>query len=63
MPIWLRKFTFNEIKKYNEEANKQIEDAKTGGKGQKTLINSDGTVNTPEFLKASEPYKGKTGYK
>lgn len=63
MPIWLRKFTFNEIKKYNEDQSNQIEKAKTGKKGEKNLINSDGTVNTPEFLKASKPYKGKTGYK
>jgi len=63
MPLWLRKYTFNEIKKYNEEANKKIEEAKTGQKGQKNLINSDGSVNTPEFLKASQNYKGKTGYK
>lgn len=63
MPIWLRKFTFNEIKKHNDEANKAVEEAKSGNKGQKSLISPDGTVNTPEFLKASEPYKGKTSYK
>ena len=64
MPIWLRKFTFNEIKKHYEEENAAYEKAKSGGKpGQKDLINSDGTINTPEFLKASEPYKGKTSYK
>ena len=63
MPIWLRKYTFNEIKKYNEETNKQIEEAKSGKKNKKNLINTDGTVNTPEFMKASQDYKGKTGYK
>ena len=63
MPLWLRKFTFNEIKKYNEEANKKIEEAQTGKKGEKTLISSDGKVNTPEFLQASKNYKGKTSYK
>lgn len=63
MPLWLRKYTFSEIKNYNEEANKQIEEAKSGKKGQKNLINADGTVNTPEFMKASQDYKGKTGYK
>lgn len=62
MPLWLRKFTFNEIKNYHE---KQSEAVKNQGKdpNSKNLINSDGTVNTPEFLKASEPYKGKTSYK
>ena len=29
----------------------------------KTLVSSDGKVNTPEFLKASKEYKGKTSYK
>jgi len=27
------------------------------------MISSDGKVNTPEFLKASKPYKGKSSYK
>jgi hypothetical protein len=31
--------------------------------GQTNLIKSDGTVNTPEFLKASQPYKNKSSYK
>ena len=64
MPIWLRKFTFNEIKKHYDEEAEAYQNAKNGKKdGQKDLINADGTVNTPEFLKASEPYKGKTSYK
>ena len=63
MPIWLRKFTFSEIDKYYKEENKAIEDAQKGGKGTKTLVSSDGKVNTPEFLKASKDYKGKTSYK
>ena len=64
MPLWLRKFTFNEIKKHYEEEAEAYEKAKSGNTpGQKNLINPDGTVNTPEFMKASEPYKGKTSYK
>ena len=35
---------------------------KKGG-GTKTLVDSDGKVNTPEFMKASKEYKGKTSYK
>lgn len=62
MPIWLRKFTFSEIQKHFDEEKKAIEN-KTQSSGTKNLINSDGTVNTPEFLKASQDYKGKTGYK
>ena len=62
MPLWLRKFTFNEIKTYHEKQNDMV---KNQGKdpNQKNLINPDGTVNTPEFLNASKDYKGKTSYK
>ena len=63
MPIWLRKFTFSEIDKYYKEEAKAMENAQKGGKGTKTLVSSDGKVNTPEFLKASKEYKGKTSYK
>jgi len=62
MPLWLRKFTFNEIKTYHEKQNEAVKNQNKDPK-QKSLINPDGTVNTPEFLQASEPYKGKTSYK
>lgn len=62
MPIWLRKFTFNEIKTHYEKQNEAIQKTNKDS-NTKNLINSDGSVNTPEFLKASEPYKGKTSYK
>lgn len=62
MPIWLRKFTFSEIDNYYKEEAKAIENAGKS-KGTKTLITPDGKVNTPEFLKASKDYKGKTSYK
>ena len=48
MPIWLRRFTFNEIQKYYEEEKNQYENAK---KGNKTVIDKDGKVKNPEFLK------------
>jgi hypothetical protein len=63
MPIWLRKFTFSEIDKHYKDEAKAMEDAQKGKKGTKTLISSDGKVNTPEFLKATKDYKGKTSYK
>ena len=65
MPIWLQRFTFSEIDGYYKEEQKQMENAtknKKGG-GTKTLVDSDGKVNTPEFMKASKEYKGKTSYK
>ena len=64
MPLWLRKFTFNEIKKHYEEEAEAYEKAKTPSKsGTKSLVNPDGTVNAPDFKLASEQYKGKTSYK
>ena len=62
MPIWLRRFTFKEIERYFKKEAKAHEDAKSG-KNQKTMVNSDGTVNVPAFAKASKPYKGKSSYK
>ena len=63
MPIWLRKFTFSEIEKFYDDEKARYEKARKGSKGQKTLIDKDGKVNTPEFLEASKQYKGKTSYK
>ena len=60
MPIWLRKFVFKEIKDFYEAENKAMENAKNGNK--QTLINPDGTVNTPSFLKNSKN-SPKTSYK
>jgi hypothetical protein len=62
MPIWLRKFTFNEINNYNNELNAKMEEAKKT-KGQKSLINPDGTVKAPNFKKEIKSLKGKTNYK
>ena len=55
MPIWLRKFTFNEIDKYNKDQNKKAEAARKG-KGKKSMIDSSGQVNRPTF-------KNKSSYK
>lgn len=62
LPIWLRKFVFKEIDDYYKEEQKAYESS-TKGKNTSNLVNTDGTVNAPEFLKASKPYKGKTSYK
>jgi hypothetical protein len=62
MPIWLRKYTFNEIKNFYSEEKKATESASSGGKGAKNLVNPDGKVNTPAFSEASKPYKGQTSY-
>ena len=31
--------------------------------GKSNLINSDGTINAPDFKKVSKNYKGKSSYK
>ena len=61
MPIWLRKFTFNEIKKFYEEEKKAAEG--NTPPNQTNLVGPNGKVNTPEFAKASQQYKGKSSYK
>ena len=65
MPIWLRRFTWSEMDSYYKDEAKAIEEAKKGKKGgnTKTLVDSSGKVNTPEFLKATKEFKGKTSYK
>jgi uncharacterized protein YdaT len=63
MPIWLRKFTYSEIKDFYAEEKKQMENAGKSGASTKNLVNSDGKVNTPAFAEASKAYKGKTSYK
>jgi len=61
MPIWLRKFTFNEIKKFYEE-EKSTQENQTSP-NTTNLVGPDGKVNTPEFTRVSKQYKGKSGYK
>jgi hypothetical protein len=54
MPLWLRKFTFIQIQNYYKEEKEAIENK--GKKDTQTVINSDGTIKTPELLqKASNP--------
>ena len=62
MPIWLRKFTFSEINNYYSDEKKELDNSKSGGEGNKTLISADGKVNTPAFAQESKAYKGKTSY-
>ncbi len=49
MPIWLRQFTFKNIKEFYEEEANQIKEAKNKkGKGKTTnLLNKDGKLNIP----------------
>lgn len=38
MPIWLRKYTFSEIRNHYDEQNRQVEKAKKTGKGNSEMI-------------------------
>jgi hypothetical protein len=60
MPIWLRRFTFNEIQTYYTEEKDQIE--KQNNPKSKTIIDSDGKIKAPEFLQNNQN-KRPTKYK
>ena len=60
MPVWLRKFTYSELQKHYDKEKQAIENSKNNNK--KTLVDSSGKVNTPEFLKAAQEFKGKSNY-
>ena len=61
MPVWLRNFTFSKIESYNKKQKEHIESQTK--KGEKTLIDSTGKVNTPNFTQASKDYKKPAKYK
>ena len=61
MPIWLRKLTFKEISDFNTSQNDKINSQNK--EGEKTLIDSSGKVNAPDFLEASKNYKKPASYK
>jgi hypothetical protein len=37
MPIWLRRFTAQQISNYNQKVQKQIDDTQTSGKNQTSI--------------------------
>ena len=61
MPLWLRKFTFNEIKMFYEKEEAEYKNQQEPGKT--SLIDADGKVNVQQFKNASKDYKGKSSYK
>lgn len=61
MPIWLRKFTFQEIKDHYNEEKKEYEKAQ--GKGQTTVMDSSGKVNPSNMPQFSNRSPNKTSYK
>jgi len=53
MPIWLRKYTFNEIRVFYEEENKEYQKANNPNKHN--VIDSDGKISAPDFVKNQKP--------
>ena len=60
MPTWLRRFTFMKIKEYYDDQTKTLENKKSEGK--QTVINSDGTIKTPELLQQAHNSKRPVKY-
>jgi len=50
MPIWLRRFTFIEIKKYYDKEQKE-HDKSYKNSSSKNVIDQEGKIKKPEFLK------------
>jgi hypothetical protein len=46
---------------YYEQQSEAVK--KQQSSNAKSLVSPDGTVNTPEFMKVSKEFKGKTNYK
>lgn len=61
MPIWLRNTTFNFIKEFYDKENERYKKSQEKSNSSTTVIDSEGKVTTPQFLK-SKPSK-KTSYK
>jgi hypothetical protein len=62
MPVWLRKFIFNEIKKYYDE-EKEAHEGKGKKGGSTTVIDSSGKIKAPEFLSKSQSSSKPIKYK
>lgn len=63
MPIWLRRFTFNKIHSFYANEKDQVENAHSGNKTSKNLVDPSGKVNAPDFAQASKQYKKSSSYK
>ena len=61
MPVWLRNFTFKKIQDFYKDQNQKLKSQTK--KGEKTLIDSTGKINTPDFKEASKNYKKPASYK
>jgi hypothetical protein len=63
MPIWLRKFTFNELKTHYDKENKSYKESSSNNSPSKTIVDSDGKIKNPEFMKNLKPNRKPIKYK
>jgi len=61
MPIWLRRFTFNQIHQFYEEEKNNIKNS-SNSNGTKTVIGADGKIKAPEYLSKSKTAKTPVQY-
>ena len=54
MPIWLRKFTYQQIVDYKKEEKKAYDKAASKNKNQKTAIGADGKINKSAFKRPTK---------
>ncbi len=63
MPIWLRRFTFNEILNHYDEETKAYNKSSSSNSSTKTVIDQEGKIKQPEFLKNAKPSRKPIKYK
>lgn len=61
MPIWLRRFTFQEISNYIEKQNESAT-ANSNESANKTVIDKDGKIQLPDMLQQAQSAQ-RTTYK
>jgi hypothetical protein len=62
MPIWLRRFTFQQINNYYEE-EKSNSQKSSSQPGTKTVIGADGKIKAPEYISKAKNNKTPVKYK
>lgn len=59
MPIWLRKFTYNQLQAHYDKQNEDIKRAQSKGKNKDTTnidMANTNKVNVPDFVKKRPTY-------
>jgi hypothetical protein len=63
MPTWLRNFTFKKIQEFYDEEKKSYEKSTSTSSSNKTVIDQDGKIKSPEFLKNNKHNRKPVNYK